>query len=107
MRATGSGYRKVLRVGFPSESSLNRAGRGCLQHPDQSGQIETLTRAKRRARRRRREREQPRRWSSTHLDWRPSAVLAVEQCRRGSAKQGKAKPRQPRRGEQKAAVQKG
>jgi hypothetical protein len=36
-----------------------------------------------------------------------SKRLINEQRRRGSAKQGKAKPRRPRRGEQKAAVQKG
>src|SRR5438094_1896324 len=107
MRATGSECRKVLRVGFPNESSLNRARREWLQNPNRSGQIERLIRSKTRAAGRRRERKRPRSWSPTHSGWRPSAVLAVEQCPRGSAKQGKAKSRRPTRAEQKPAVRKG
>src|SRR5882724_5832920 len=106
MLANGWEYRKALRVGFPNESASSRATRECLQRIFQSGRIETLTQPKWKAARLRRERTLSRNWSPIRLDWRPSVVLDGAQCRRGSAKQAKAKQPRPRRAEQKAAAQK-
>src|SRR5262249_9138585 len=95
--ASGSECRKFLRVGFPTESASIRAFRECLQRPLQSGRIEKLSRPKWKPATGTKERKRPRSWSSRRSDSRPNVVLVVAQCRRGSAKRVKAKPRRPRR----------